>query len=96
MTEERRSKHIHDPIHMQNLPQVKNIIVESSSISGNSKKDDENQIVDEEKAVIGPKGGSQTDFAKNDVGAISEREAPPRHNMPHIVHEDSETIVIYF
>lgn len=29
---------------------------------------------------------------KNDVGAISDSEAPPRHNKPQIVRAGSETI----
>ncbi|KAH0658498.1 hypothetical protein KY289_027246 [Solanum tuberosum] len=31
---------------------------------------------------------------KNDAGAISDSEAPPRHNRPQIARDDSETIEI--
>ncbi|KAK4720244.1 hypothetical protein R3W88_018582 [Solanum pinnatisectum] len=48
MMKERRSKHLQDPISVQNLSQVHNRTVESSSTSGELEKDDEEQIVDEE------------------------------------------------
>ncbi|KAG5582613.1 hypothetical protein H5410_053240 [Solanum commersonii] len=48
ITKERRSKYLQDPISEQNLPQVQNRTVESSSTSGKLEKDDDEKILDEE------------------------------------------------
>jgi len=48
MREERRSEHLQDPIGVQNLPQIQNGNVESSSTRGDLEKDDEERIVVEE------------------------------------------------
>ncbi|KAH0680346.1 hypothetical protein KY290_022528 [Solanum tuberosum] len=45
MREERRSEHLQDPIGMQNLPQIQNGNVESSSTRGDLEKDNEERIV---------------------------------------------------
>ncbi|WMV20262.1 hypothetical protein MTR67_013647 [Solanum verrucosum] len=48
MREERRSEHLQDPIGVQNLPQIQNENVESSSTRGDLEKDNEERIVVEE------------------------------------------------
>ncbi|KAH0754085.1 hypothetical protein KY290_024355 [Solanum tuberosum] len=48
MREERRSEHLQDPIGVQNVPQIQNGNVESSSTRRDLEKDDEDRIVVEE------------------------------------------------
>ncbi|KAL3371814.1 hypothetical protein AABB24_008381 [Solanum stoloniferum] len=59
MREERRSEHLQDPIGMQNLPQIQNGNVESSSTRGDLEKDNEERIVVKEDGNEEYLGGNE-------------------------------------